>query len=508
MPFTGFKWGWIWLLTLYLPAASEQIPPAIDVAHPERSAPDKVLAPEKLDHRRLDTVNLTDYPFLSLESDSLINTASLIPFFQKLDSLRLGQKRQLNIVHIGDSHIQADWWTGYLRIRLQEQFGAAGRGLIFPYTLAGTNSPTDIRAGSNQAWEYRRTTFQQKHIPIGIAGMSIQTSGTQVWLDVQIRNDTLIDYAFDRVKLFSVSGEGNLNWSFGQFKASEAVAVAPPPKIYHTVRSGDTLYGLALRHGTSVRRIQQWNNLSGTMIQPGQKLIVGNGRSTPTTYDRERFETTHLLQWEDGPAQSQFATVQLDSLTHRLLMCGRKTGDLPGFTRIYGLSLENSRQNGLLYHAIGVNGVTYFHYNEATEFWQQLPYLQPDLIIVSLGTNETATPNFRPAGFYEQVQRFALQLDRLPENTAVILTTPPDALRRRRYDNPAIALAGEVIAEVAAAHDYALWDLYRVMGGAGSIKQWRSAQLTARDYLHFTKSGYAMQGELLFRAIMRAYEES
>ena len=61
-------------------------------------------------------------------------------------------------MHIGDSHIQADWWTGYLRIRLQELFGSAGRGLVFPYQLAGTNSPTDIRSGSNQIWENRRST--------------------------------------------------------------------------------------------------------------------------------------------------------------------------------------------------------------------------------------------------------------------------------------------------------------------------------------------------------------
>lgn len=456
---------------------------------------------------RMDTIALNEYPFLDMAGDTLINAKALQPFFQKLKELERGERQRLNIVHIGDSHIQADWWTSYLRIRLQELFGSAGRGLVFPYTLAGTNSPTDIRSGSNQAWEYRRTTFQQKHIPVGIAGLTVQTSGQQIWMDVQVRNDTLINYAFDQVKLFGLAGDGTVNWSIGQFKDTREVAVAAPPKVYHTIRSGDTLYGLALRYGTSVRRLQQWNNLQGSMIRPGQKLVVGNGNSTSSNYDRQTFEVQHMLKWENGANQPQWAQVQLDSLTRRLIMRGRRTDGNSGQARIYGISLENSRQNGLLYHAIGVNGVTYFHYNEAPEFWQQLPFLEPDLIIVSLGTNETAISNFQPNGFSEQVQTFADHLKALPNSVPVILTTPSDALRRRRYENPAIEVAGQIISETASHNDFAVWDLYHIMGGAGSIRQWRSAQLTARDHLHFTKMGYELQGELLFKALMGSYGE-
>ena len=44
--------------------------------------------------------------------------------------------------------------------------------------------------------------------------------------------------------------------------------------IYHTVKSGQTLSGIAARYGVSVRRIQQWNNLNGTMIRAGQRLKI------------------------------------------------------------------------------------------------------------------------------------------------------------------------------------------------------------------------------------------
>ncbi len=43
---------------------------------------------------------------------------------------------------------------------------------------------------------------------------------------------------------------------------------------YHTVRSGENLGLIARKYNVSVRQIQQWNNMRGTTIHPGQKLVV------------------------------------------------------------------------------------------------------------------------------------------------------------------------------------------------------------------------------------------
>ncbi|MFO7615470.1 MAG: LysM peptidoglycan-binding domain-containing protein [Bacteroidales bacterium] len=43
---------------------------------------------------------------------------------------------------------------------------------------------------------------------------------------------------------------------------------------YHIVRSGENLGLIARRYNVSVRQLQQWNNLRGTIIRPGQRLIV------------------------------------------------------------------------------------------------------------------------------------------------------------------------------------------------------------------------------------------
>ncbi len=54
----------------------------------------------------------------------------------------------------------------------------------------------------------------------------------------------------------------------------EPEAAPEPEKVYHTVRSGDTLGAIARRYGVSVRQVQQLNGLRGTNIRLGARLRV------------------------------------------------------------------------------------------------------------------------------------------------------------------------------------------------------------------------------------------
>ena len=44
--------------------------------------------------------------------------------------------------------------------------------------------------------------------------------------------------------------------------------------IYHTVRSGETLYGLARKYGTTVSKIKSANGLKSDLIRIGQKIKI------------------------------------------------------------------------------------------------------------------------------------------------------------------------------------------------------------------------------------------
>lgn len=64
--------------------------------------------------------------------------------------------------------------------------------------------------------------------------------------------------------------------SVPQVKRAPSVTVKPKvkPPITHSVKRGDTLYGLSRKYGTSVSSIQRANNISGTTIGIGQRLII------------------------------------------------------------------------------------------------------------------------------------------------------------------------------------------------------------------------------------------
>ena len=61
-------------------------------------------------------------------------------------------------------------------------------------------------------------------------------------------------------------------------KLSEAVAALPPEKrvriVYHHVRPGDTLGGIADKYGVSLAALRTANKIKGTVIHPGDDLLV------------------------------------------------------------------------------------------------------------------------------------------------------------------------------------------------------------------------------------------
>ena len=59
---------------------------------------------------------------------------------------------------------------------------------------------------------------------------------------------------------------------------SKASAPSHPKPRYHTVRRGETLFGIAQKYGTSISKLRGLNKLTKAQrIQPGQKLLVAQG---------------------------------------------------------------------------------------------------------------------------------------------------------------------------------------------------------------------------------------
>lgn len=58
---------------------------------------------------------------------------------------------------------------------------------------------------------------------------------------------------------------------------------SPAPTGTYTVKSGDTLSGIATRHGVTVAQLKQWNNLTSNNIKIGQKLKLNSSSSATSS---------------------------------------------------------------------------------------------------------------------------------------------------------------------------------------------------------------------------------
>lgn len=173
----------------------------------------------------------------------------------------------------------------------------------------------------------------------------------------------------------------------------------------------------------------------------------------------------------------------------------------------FGFSLENGRA-GLLYHALGINGACYAHWGRYSEITRQTQALNPNLIIISLGSNEAAGYNFIDDVFYNQIDRFVKNLRSDNPQAAILLVTPPEAMRTRKRvvsPNPNFEKIHNVILRYGAENGVAVLDLYQITAGSGSSKKWIEHKLMQRDRIHYTSEGYALQGLLIFGAIMDGY---
>ena len=116
------------------------------------------------------------YPFVNTVFNRIQNSGSLDSFYMKLASLKKKGNGTVSIVHIGDSHLQAGFISGVVRNGLQEFFGNAGRGLVFPYQLAESNAPDDITSSSNTRWKYNRIAHPEIELTPGISGFGIESA--------------------------------------------------------------------------------------------------------------------------------------------------------------------------------------------------------------------------------------------------------------------------------------------------------------------------------------------
>ncbi len=119
----------------------------------------------------------SQYPFLKASENNILQPESLGNYFSKLQKLEMKQEGQVHAIHIGDSHIQADFFSGRMRDLYAEdiRFPMNARGFAFPYKIAQTNNPYNYGVSYTGSWEGKRSVKSNLFSRWGLAGVTACT---------------------------------------------------------------------------------------------------------------------------------------------------------------------------------------------------------------------------------------------------------------------------------------------------------------------------------------------
>ncbi len=181
-----------------------------------------------------------------------------------------------------------------------------------------------------------------------------------------------------------------------------------------------------------------------------------------------------------------------------------KANDSQSEFNFHGIFFESDETRGVQYHECGVVGAQFLQMIKYSPLLiEQLVVLKPNLIIISYGSNESYIRNFDSVLYKNEIEIFLSKIKKELPETEFLFTTTPDT--RSNNQHPTFTKEiNNTQREIANKNNAALWDLNTVMGGENSMIQWHKNGLANNDKLHFVKSGYHLQGNLLSLSFFNA----
>lgn len=419
------------------------------------------------------------------------NADAIKKFCQKLKQLEEQKNCKLRIVHIGDSHIQADLFTGKMRSLLQQKYGNGGLGFTFPHNLAKTNGNHYIKYNATAPFESYRNIYQDSTKPVGLSGIALFTTSKDFAIELQVRDKF---YVFNSLKLVMPNNQR----LFDVATTSKEIIMesAVPKTISHKIKSGEALSIIASKYGVSVTAIKKANGLKSNNIQAGKTLRIPTKQMEPKKIVRSEFEPLPLF--EDIVSQNFYSPEPIEKIY--LVSNSAATS-----YALNGLVLENN-DSGIVYSAIGVNGAKASDYNRFPEFFQQLQAIEADLVVISLGTNESFDKQ-NSTVYFENLQKMIAGIRAKNPLVEILVVTPPPSLFKRKFPNTFVADYAKVIQEKASENSYAVWDMFQAMGGLFNVNKNFNRGYMSKDKVHYSKLGYEKQAERFFEALEFNYEQ-
>jgi len=374
------------------------------------------------------------------------NQTALYPFFESLANLT-EESHLIRVLHYGDSQLEGDRITEYLRNRLQNRFGGCGVGWIPIVELE--NSRSTLSQKSSPQWKkyaiYGQDKNHSSHKKYGLLGSYFTF--------------TEKDTSQFTVAYLKISSTKN---TYKRTTQAEVI------KCYYTTHEIDSL-----------RLILKWNDSiwTDTFLPSAVEYDIFS-QPLPQPY----FE--NILVEFQGKGKPEIYGISLDCkqgiAVDNIAMRGSSGTDFVQISRSAISRIYAQNHVKLIIWQFGVNVVPYLIEN--FEFYEksvsaQLRHIKaafPDVAILVVGVSDMS----------RKEDGEVLSYPNLPYVR--------DAQKRAAF-----------------ANGCAFWDLYEAMGGKNSIIQWahHKPALASRDFIHFTREGARFTGEMLYNELMTEYSK-
>ncbi|UCG26638.1 MAG: hypothetical protein JSV24_06560 [Bacteroidales bacterium] len=394
---------------------------------------------------RPDSLKKLIYPLSYPENDSTV----IYPFFMKLDRIQ-EMAKPVRVLHYGDSQIEGDRVTSYIRETLQKEFGGYGPGLFAPEMVVSHTVSLKQSVSSN----WNRFTIKDwqngiiEHNRLGI----MLNFGRFVFPDNSMIN------------------EGSLQEAEINFEPS---GLGYPRVDYF-----------------DLCRIFYGFNRSPVVVEICTTIETDRIDTLPET------RSLNIHEFDIGRRYNRF------SLKFR----GADSPD------IYGISLESKR--GIIVDNIPVRGSSGLEFSASDRelLGEMLNELNAGLIILEFGVN-VAPHIVQDYTYYENALYRQLGILKALRPDMSVLVMGISDLSRKINDTyesyPNITLIRDAQKKAAFKAGCAFWDTYEAMGGENSMPSWvfSDPPLARPDFIHFSYLGSKVIGEMFCNALMRDYNQ-
>ena len=186
-----------------------------------------------------------------------------------------------------------------------------------------------------------------------------------------------------------------------------------------------------------------------------------------------------------------------------------------GPVRALGVRFEKPGP-GVEYDSLGLNGAfvsVLARMFNAGHWAEELQHVQPDLVIINYGTNESGYASFVDQSYGKELKEVVRRIRAALPEASILLMSPMDRGTREAGGEigtmPTIPRLVTIQQRVAMETGCGFFNTFLAMGGPGTMGQWYQAEprLVGGDFIHPMPAGAKIVGNLLYQALFDGYNQ-